>query len=73
VSVGNPSGYCDGLLDDVSLDSARNLAQTTYARIEDTFGLNDHANSNRASMHYAVAPELIIISVAPMEAPLKQS
>lgn len=64
VSVGQPIRVIvTGLLDDVSLDSARNLAQTTYARIEDTFGLNDHRKlESRIDAIMRVRPELIIIS-----------
>ena len=31
-----------GLLKDVSLESARRLTESTYARIVETIGLNDH-------------------------------
>lgn len=64
VSVGQPIRIIvTGLLDDVSLESARNLAQTTYARIEDTFGLNDRRKlESRIDAIMRVRPELIIIS-----------
>lgn len=64
VSVGQPIRVIvTGLLDDVSLESALNLAQTTYARIEDTFGLNDHRKlESRIDAIMRVRPELIIIS-----------
>ncbi len=64
VSVGSPIRVIvTGLLDDVSLESARNLALTTYARIEETFGLNDHRKlESRIDAIMRVRPDLIIIS-----------
>jgi uncharacterized protein (TIGR01319 family) len=64
VSAGPPVRVIvTGLLDDVSVESARNLALSTYAQIEETFGLNDHRKlESRIDAIMRVRPDLIIIS-----------
>jgi len=63
-SVGSPIRVIvTGLLDDVSVESARNLAMATYSRIEETFGLNDRRKlESRIEAVIRVRPDLIIIS-----------
>ncbi|MBN1535906.1 MAG: glutamate mutase L [Anaerolineales bacterium] len=64
VSVGQPIRVIvTGLLDDVSLESARNLALSTYAQVEETFGLNDRRKlESRIDAIMRVRPDLIVIS-----------
>ncbi|NMC11976.1 MAG: hypothetical protein GYA34_03735 [Chloroflexi bacterium] len=64
ISAGPPMHVIvTGLLDDVSLESARTLAQTTYARIEETFGLNDKRKlESRIDAIMRIRPDLIVIS-----------
>jgi hypothetical protein len=50
-----------GLLDDVSLESAKNLAQTTYSRIVGSISLNDHLDTQeRINKIVRIKPDLVI-------------
>ena len=52
-----------GLLSDVSLESARHLAETTYAQVLDAFGLNDRRKADQqmdAFLH--LRPDMVIIT-----------
>ena len=52
-----------GLLKDVSLESARRLAESTYVRIVETIGLNDHRKPEQqidSILH--VRPDLIVVA-----------
>lgn len=52
-----------GLLSDVSLESARRLAVTTYARVLDTIGINDHRKSDQQiDALLRLQPDLVIIT-----------
>jgi hypothetical protein len=52
-----------GLLEDVSVESARRLANTTYTTIIDTFSLNDHRKTeSRLDAVLRLQPDLILIS-----------
>jgi len=52
-----------GLLKDVSLESARRLTESTYARIVDTIGLNDHRKpEQQIDSILRVQPDLIVIT-----------
>lgn len=64
MSVGNPiSVVTVGLLDNVSLQNARHLAQTTYANIISEISLNDHrTSSDRINLLTRKRPDLIIIT-----------
>lgn len=64
MSAGNPiSVVTVGLLDNVSLQNARHLAQTTYANIIAEISLNDQRNSSdRINLLTRKRPDLIIIT-----------
>lgn len=50
-----------GLLDDVSLESAKNLAQTTFCRVLDSISLNDRLDTQaRINKIVKLKPDLII-------------
>jgi hypothetical protein len=52
-----------GLLKDVSLESARRLTESTYARIVETIGLNDHRKpEQQIDSILRVRPDLIVIT-----------
>jgi len=52
-----------GLLKDVSLDSARKLTESTYARIVETIGLNDHRKPDQQiDSILRVRPDLVVIA-----------
>ena len=52
-----------GLLKDVSLESARRLTESTYARIVDTIGVNDHRKPEQQIDTIArLRPDLIVIA-----------
>lgn len=52
-----------GLLEDVSLSSALNLASTTYAQVVETLSLNDRrSTSNRLDSVMRVRPDIVIAS-----------
>lgn len=64
MSVGHPITVVTvGLLDTVSLQNARHLAQTTYSKIVADISLNDHrTSSGRINLLTKKRPDLIIIS-----------
>jgi hypothetical protein len=52
-----------GLLQDVSLESARRLTESTYARIVETIGLNDHRKAEqKIDAILRAKPDLIVIA-----------
>ncbi len=52
-----------GLLQDVSLESARRLTASTYARVVDTIGLNDHRKpEQQIDSLLRQRPELVVIT-----------
>lgn len=52
-----------GLLSDVSLESARRLAETTYARVVDSMGLNDHRKPDeQIDALLRLRPDVVIIT-----------
>ncbi|MBI5841008.1 MAG: glutamate mutase L [Chloroflexi bacterium] len=52
-----------GLLTDVSLESARRLTETIYARIVDTMSLNDHRKSEQQiDSLLRVRPDIVVIT-----------
>lgn len=52
-----------GLLSDVSLESARKLAETTYSRIVDTIGINDHRKPDvQIDALLRLQPDVVIIT-----------
>lgn len=52
-----------GLLKEVSLESARKLTETTYARIMDTIGLSDHRKADQQiDSLLRIRPELVVIA-----------
>jgi MutL protein len=52
-----------GLLSDVSLESARRLTETIYARIVDTIGLNDHRKPDQQiDSLLRVRPDIVVIT-----------
>lgn len=52
-----------GLLDDVSLESARNLAQTTYSQIAGSISLTDHLDMEaRINKIVRMKPDLVIVA-----------
>ncbi len=52
-----------GLLADVSLESARRLTETIYARIVDTIGLNDHRKpEQQIDSLLRVRPDIVVIT-----------
>ncbi len=64
VSVGPPlKVVAIGLLEDVSAESAKNLASTTYARVVDTMSLNDRRGTvSRLDTILQIHPDLIIVA-----------
>ncbi len=64
VSVGPPlKVVAIGLLEDVSTESAKNLASTTYARVVETMSLNDRRGSvARLDTILQIRPDLIIVA-----------
>jgi hypothetical protein len=64
VSVGPPlKVVAIGLLEDVSAESARNLASTTYARVVDTMSLNDRRGTvPRLDTILQIHPDLIVVA-----------
>ena len=52
-----------GLLNDVSVESAQRLVRTTYARVVDTFGLNDKRGSEQQiDALLRLRPDLILVA-----------
>ena len=52
-----------GLLSDVSLESARRLAETTYTRVVDSFALNDHRKPDvQIDTLLRLRPDVVIIT-----------
>ena len=52
-----------GLLSDVSLESARRLAETTYARVLDSVGINDHRKADQQiDRLMRLQPDVVIIT-----------
>ncbi|MFN2196986.1 MAG: glutamate mutase L, partial [Anaerolineales bacterium] len=52
-----------GLLEDVSVESARHLAETTYSQVVDTFSLNDRRKTEaRLDAILHLRPDLILIA-----------
>jgi hypothetical protein len=52
-----------GLLEEVSVESARQLAETTYAQVVDTFSLNDRRKSEaRLDALLRLQPDLVLIA-----------
>ena len=50
-----------GLLEDISQESARNLARTTYTRVVESMGLNDRRNTDaRIDTILRLRPDLIL-------------
>ena len=64
MSAGNPiSIVAVGLLDNVSLQNAQHLAQTTYGKIIAEISLNDRrTSSERINLLTSIRPDLIIIT-----------
>jgi len=64
ISAGKPLRVVAvGLLEDVSLDSARRLAATTYSRVVDSIGLNDRRKMEaRVSALQRLRPDLVIVA-----------
>ena len=64
VSVGPPlKVVAIGLLEDISAESARNLASTTYARVVDTMSINDRRGTvERLDAILQHRPDLIVIA-----------
>jgi hypothetical protein len=64
VSVGPPlKVVAIGLLEDVSAESAKNLASTTYARVVETMSLNDRRGTvARLDNILQIHPDLIIVA-----------
>jgi hypothetical protein len=64
VSAGPPlKVVAIGLLEDVSAESAKNLASTTYAQVMDTMSLNDRRDTvNRLDNILQIHPDLIIVA-----------
>ena len=64
ISAGEPlKVVVMGLLDDVSVESARHLAETTYSRVVDTFSLNDRRKTEeRLDAILRIRPELILMA-----------
>ena len=64
ISAGNPlKVVAVGLLEDVSLESARHLATTTYARVMQTISLNDRRRADaRINTIIRLSPDLIIVA-----------
>ncbi len=52
-----------GLLSDVSLESARRLAETTYSRVSDSIGINDHRKPDQQiDRLMRLQPDVVIIT-----------
>ncbi len=52
-----------GLLQDVSLESARRLAETTYSRVVDSIGINDHRKPDQQiDRLMRLQPDVVIIT-----------
>ena len=52
-----------GLLSDVSVESARKLAETSYLRVVETFGLNDHRKPDeQIDAILRIRPDIIIMA-----------
>jgi hypothetical protein len=64
VSVGPPlKAVAIGLLEDVSAESAKNLASTTYARVVETMSMNDRRGTvARLDTLLQIRPDLIIVA-----------
>lgn len=64
LSVGPPMKVLAvGLLEDFSSESAKNLANTTYAQVIDTMSLNDHKKtSTRLDSILRLRPDLIVLA-----------
>lgn len=64
VSVGPPlKVVAIGLLEDISAESAKNLASTTYARVMDTMSLNDRRGLlERLDTILQIHPDLIVVA-----------
>jgi len=64
ISAGNPlKVIAVGLLEDVSLESARHLATSTYARVMQTISLNDRRRPDaRINTIIRLRPDLIIVA-----------
>jgi hypothetical protein len=64
VSVGPPlKVVAIGLLEDISTESAKNLASTTYARVVETMSLNDRRNTvARLDSILQARPDLIVVA-----------
>jgi hypothetical protein len=64
ISAGDPlKVIAVGLLEDVSLESARHLATTTYARVMQTISLNDRRRPDaRINTIMRLRPDLIIVA-----------
>ncbi len=62
ISVGEPlQVVAVGLLDEISVESARRLASTTYAKVIKSFGLNDRLKTDaRLNAIVRLRPDLII-------------
>ena len=64
VSVGAPLNVVAiGLLEDISTESAKNLASTTYARVVDTMSLNDRRRTvERMDTILQLRPDMIVVA-----------
>ena len=64
VSVGPPIRVVAiGLLEDISTESARNLATTTYAEVVETFSLNDkRMTAARLDTLLSLRPDLVVVA-----------
>lgn len=64
LSVGRPLNVVAiGLLEDISTESARNLASTTYAHVAETMHLNDRRGTvERLDTLLQVRPDLVIVA-----------
>lgn len=64
MSAGDPlKVVIAGLLEDLSVDSAKRLAETTYSQIADVFSLNDHRKlEERLDAVVRLRPDLILIA-----------
>ncbi len=64
VSAGTPlKVIAVGLLDDISLESARNLAISTYAKVVESMGMNDRRKpEKRIDMLMALNPDLLVVA-----------
>jgi len=64
LAVGDPlQVVCVGLLDDVSLESAKHLVQTAYCEIKNTISLNDkRTQAERIDVLLKARPELVVVA-----------